>query len=1189
MRLLAALLGVLALALPAGATAAPSNGTTGNWTLIGGFPSVSAMERVGDVVYMAGWFKGIARRAPRIAALDAQSGELATALADLDPSTASVSAVAATIDGGAYIAGTFTGAGGRSQARLLRFHPDGTLDLAFRPQIEGGEVADIAIGPGGIVYVAGSFTSSGGRQRFGLAAFNPNGSLSGWNPQATTPSGGPAAVSEIEIGSGGAYVAGGFQQIASALRPGLAQISLSTTAPAVTPWNPRPTGGAVTSIAVSGSNVYLSGLFTRIGSTPQQFLAAVTASGEGDVLEGWTNPSPNAAPVAMAVQGSTLYVAGAFTRIGTPAVDRTRIAALDAVSGQPRQDWNLRLDDITQVNAVLPTADRLYIGVTAGGFSKPTVAGASRCGVAAVDPDTAALEPFDPQLTRTTFAADGRCGGAVTDLALASGRLWAAGDFHAANIQRRAGLAAFDVRRDTPLVWAPETNVPNQIGDSGVRDLAVSPGGGTVYLGGRFNNMNGKPRLNAAAVTATGEANKQTDVTDWDPAPNAAVNALALSPSGQRVYLGGDFTRVGSAPVTRLAWVNITNGAPSGWRPSANQRVTDLSVAPDGNVFVAGSFTSIGATVQAARDGLALLSADSGDATPWDAALMPGQGVSSAQLDSITLTDGLLYASGRFTTPSGQSSSVAAFDQASGVATQWAPIGPGGPRVEQVSPALDGSVYVLGSFSSIGGIPRVNAASFAADGALTGWSPPGMLPGAGNLTPSVQFVGDLVVVGGAFTSAGGRVQAGFAVFGPATAPGPDTAPSVGFTTLEVGRQLTCRPGFFTGSRPFTLGYQWLREGQPIPGQTGTTYTTTPDDANLDLSCRETASNAAGSATQTSAPVRVVPLPPVLEVSPAVGGEPWVGGEASCSTGIWRNAPESYSFRWLVDGSPVAGATERPFRLNESHLGRSLACEVTAANSAGAAVAQSTPVTVGVAPPLNLSSPLLSGEGRVGGELGCDPGSWTGATGYSFSWLRDGVAIPGASSTRFQLTSRELGLTIACRVTAGGPGGTRSADSAAVRVQALPRQASSRTELPGETDAGRRRRLNLRRARVQRDGSLLLEVAVPGAGFLSARATATVPRRSAVRAAARVPFGRATARPRRGGTVTMRVKPGKGARRALRRAGRRGVKVALVVRFRPRGGGAQEIDRATVRVRSRPSVVFTSSSPPAFTGSSLLGH
>jgi trimeric autotransporter adhesin len=378
---------VLALALPAAATAAPSNGTTGNWTLIGS-PSVSAMERLGDVVYMAGRFKGIARRAPRVAALDAQSGQLATALTDRDPSSGSVTAVAPTADGGAYLAGAFTSAGGVPQRGLLRYAPNGTLDEGFRPQIDNGDISDIELGPNGIVYVAGTFTSAGGRQRFGLAAFNPSGSLAGWDPKATNAAGGPAAVSEIEIGQNSAYVAGTFQRIGGGTpagggppleadsRPGLAEISLST--PAATDWNPQP-NGPVSSIAISGSTVYLGGPFTRVRAGPtetdRQFLAAVSTAGVGNVLA-W-DPRPNSAPNSIAIQGSTVYVGGPFSRIGTPAVNQGKIAALDATSGQPLPGWSLRLDNVISVDTILPAGDRIYLGCGNDVFP-PAVAGVRR-------------------------------------------------------------------------------------------------------------------------------------------------------------------------------------------------------------------------------------------------------------------------------------------------------------------------------------------------------------------------------------------------------------------------------------------------------------------------------------------------------------------------------------------------------------------------------------------------------------------------------------------------------------------------------------------------------------------------------------------------------------------------------------------------------------------------------------------
>ncbi len=57
-------------------------------------------------------------------------------------------------------------------------------------------------------------------------------------------------------------------------------------------------------------------------------------------------------------------------------------------------------------------------------------------------------------------------------------------------------------------------------------------------------------------------------------------------------------------------------------------------------------------------------------------------------------------------------------------------------------------------------------------------------------------------------------------------------------------------GSYLYRAPHTLAYRWSRDGGPIPGATHSSYT--PDDAG-DYRCRVTAANAAGSASQTSAP------------------------------------------------------------------------------------------------------------------------------------------------------------------------------------------------------------------------------------------------------------------------------------------------------------------------------------------------
>jgi len=85
---------------------------------------------------------------------------------------------------------------------------------------------------------------------------------------------------------------------------------------------------------------------------------------------------------------------------------------------------------------------------------------------------------------------------------------------------------------------------------------------------------------------------------------------------------------------------------------------------------------------------------------------------------------------------------------------------------------------------------------------------------------------------------------------------------------QPGQELTCSQGSWapdlTGSQlyraPRSVSYQWRKDGEDVTGATQSTYTPTTPGA---YSCRVTATNAAGSASQTSAPVTVARVSPTL--------------------------------------------------------------------------------------------------------------------------------------------------------------------------------------------------------------------------------------------------------------------------------------------------------------------------------------
>jgi hypothetical protein len=77
-------------------------------------------------------------------------------------------------------------------------------------------------------------------------------------------------------------------------------------------------------------------------------------------------------------------------------------------------------------------------------------------------------------------------------------------------------------------------------------------------------------------------------------------------------------------------------------------------------------------------------------------------------------------------------------------------------------------------------------------------------------------------------------------------------------------------------------------------------------------------------------------------------------------------------------------------------------------------------------PVSFSIPVITGTSQVGFTLSGSNGIWTNTpTGYSYRWLANGVAIGGATTNTFLLTSAQIGATITFEVTASNSGGSGS--------------------------------------------------------------------------------------------------------------------------------------------------------------------
>jgi len=123
---------------------------------------------------------------------------------------------------------------------------------------------------------------------------------------------------------------------------------------------------------------------------------------------------------------------------------------------------------------------------------------------------------------------------------------------------------------------------------------------------------------------------------------------------------------------------------------------------------------------------------------------------------------------------------------------------------------------------------------------------------------------------------------------------------------------------------------------------------------------------ATASTTSSINAEMVPSAPSNTALPIVSGTPAAGDPLTCSNGSWTGEPElklsagwplttPFSYQWLRDGAPLAGANLSSYVVQVADQGHGLACEVTATNDAGSAAARSAAVAVPVPVPVVTTS------------------------------------------------------------------------------------------------------------------------------------------------------------------------------------------------------------------------------------------
>ena len=376
----------------------------------------------------------------------------------------------------------------------------------------------------------------------------------------------------------------------------------------------------------------------------------------------------------LAVHNGHLYLGPEESAKGDP-----RILVLDAATGS--LVGHVDVDGSVETGAVRGTGSDARLVIT-GDFS--TVAGVARDSIAELRLADGTVTDFQPAVRRNGY---GHWAAGPRGVLVASEYL------HRRQATPARFLAALDLVTGTPVSWP--VNV-----DGNVSYLRYTPDG-TLWMVGRFTDVNGEQRPGTAAVdAATG------DLRAWAPRFNDSVANLTYDAKRHRLYACGRFTRVGRQPRQYVAAFDATTGRLLPWQVQPDNAVMDVAVDGD-RVWLGGTFTRLGE--QRCRR-LVAVDADTG------AALDTAASASDA-VRRLCLAGPWLVAGGDFLRLSdAPRACLGAIDRVSGEAVPWDPALVAEqdrlPVVYAVR-AWNDTVWAVGDFESTGGHPRPGLAAFA--------------------------------------------------------------------------------------------------------------------------------------------------------------------------------------------------------------------------------------------------------------------------------------------------------------------------------------------------------------------------------------------------------------------------------------------------------------------------------------------
>ena len=444
--------------------------------------------------------------------------------------SSTVWAITPLASGKILIGGEFTTYNGVSRNRIAQLNADGSLDTAFNPGtgFSSGAVYAIKILPSGQLGVGGSFIQYNGINRDIGVLLNPDGSLDLSFSLATLFQAKIRAV--ITQFDGKIVVGGTFNRINGQVRSNIARLNADGTLDTSFNIGTGANGQVYAMALQNDGKILIGGSFTIYSGISRNRIARLNADGTLDTSFNSGTVDGGVYRVAIQPDGKIL-IGGNFFLVGNSEL--TGFTRLNTDGSVDTSFSAARISDPFFIEGVGIQSDGKII---IGGFSVNTGQSLLRLNSnGSLDATFAPLIAPDTNIYSLAIQDDGKI--------LIGGTFSSIGGINQKNIARLNSNGSLDTSFNV--------GTGTSEGDD-VEDIVVLPNG-KIIIGGLINSVNGVALSNIARLNTNGSVDTTFSATADNIVWDIEIPLETIYGQGRKLYIGGDFLRVGGVSRSGLA------------------------------------------------------------------------------------------------------------------------------------------------------------------------------------------------------------------------------------------------------------------------------------------------------------------------------------------------------------------------------------------------------------------------------------------------------------------------------------------------------------------------------------------------------------------------------------------------------------------------------------------------------------